>query len=57
MKKTFFTLLLLVCGSYLFAQTADEKSLFERVSKIEKKNDYFNLYMNMHGSFLTIGRV
>ena len=53
MKKTFFTLLLLVCGSYLFAQTTDEKSLFERVSKIEKKNDYFNLYMNMHGSFDT----
>lgn len=28
-----------------------EKSLFERVAKIEKKSDRFNLYMNMHGSF------
>ena len=34
------------------AQGAEgEKSLFERVSKIEKQNDWFNLYMNMHGAF------
>ncbi|MEG1615877.1 MAG: porin [Bacteroidales bacterium] len=29
----------------------NEKTLFETVSKIEKKSDKFNLYLNMHGSF------
>lgn len=29
----------------------NEKSLFETVSKIEKKSDKFNLYLNMHGNF------
>ncbi len=34
------------------AQVPDgEKTLFERVAKIEKKNDLFNLYLNMHGAF------
>lgn len=34
------------------AQVSDgEKTLFERVAKIEKKNDLFNLYLNMHGAF------
>lgn len=28
-----------------------EPSLVERVAKIEKQNDWFNLYMNMNGSF------
>lgn len=30
---------------------SDEASLVERVAKIEKQNDWFNLYMNMNGSF------
>lgn len=35
-----------------YAQVPDgEKTLFERVAKIEKKNDLFNLYLNMHGAF------
>ena len=28
-----------------------EESLFERVTKIEKKNDWLNLYLNMNGAF------
>ena len=51
MKKTFCTLLLLVCGSFAFAQAEGEKSLVERVAKIEKKSDRFNLLLNMHGAF------
>lgn len=58
MRNTLFVLLLLVAG-YASAQVTSrnaqvpegEKSLFERVSKIEKQNDWFNLYMNMHGAF------
>ena len=30
---------------------SEEASLVERVAKIEKQNDWFNLYMNMNGSF------
>lgn len=34
------------------AQTPDgEKTLLERVAKIEKESDKFNLYLNMHGAF------
>ena len=58
MRNTLFALLLLV-ASYASAQVtsrnaqvpANEKSLYERISKIEKQNDWFNLYMNMHGAF------
>lgn len=32
-------------------RTENEKSLFETVTKIEKKTDKFNLYLNMHGDF------
>lgn len=42
----------------LFAQDLDsrnsgmnEKSMFERMTKLEKKVDWFNLYLNMQGSF------
>lgn len=52
MKKVFSFLLVLCVASVAFAQES-EKSLFERVSKIEKKQDKFNLYLNMHGSFDT----
>jgi hypothetical protein len=46
-------LILISCvASVAFAQEG-EKSLFERVSKIEKKQEWFNLYLNMHGSFDT----
>lgn len=31
--------------------TLNEESLFETVSKIEKKTDKFNLFLNMHGDF------
>ena len=58
MRNTAFALLALFAG---FAQAqvisrnamaaSDEKTLFERVTKIEKQNDWFNLYMNMHGGF------
>ena len=58
MRNTMFALLLLVAGVSQAQVTsrnaqvpAGEKSLFERVSNIEKQNDWFNLYMNMHGAF------
>lgn len=58
MRNTLIALLLLVATvasaqvTSRNAQGAEgEKSLFERVSKIEKQNDWFNLYMNMHGAF------
>ena len=58
MRNTMFALLLLVAGvsqaqvtSHNAQVPAGEKSLFERVSNIEKQNDWFNLYMNMHGAF------
>lgn len=58
MRNTLFLLFALVAG-YASAQVVsrnsqvrtDEKTIFERVSKIEKKNSWFNLYMNMHGAF------
>ena len=52
MKKVFSFLLVLCAVSATFAQE-NEKSLFERVAKVEKKQDWFNLYLNMHGSFDT----
>lgn len=58
MRNTVLLLLALVAG---FAQAqvtsqndrgaCGEKTLFERVTKIEKSNDWFNMYMNMHGEF------
>ena len=58
MRNTLLALLLLVAGTSQAQVTsrnaqvpAGEKSLFERVSNIEKQNDWFNLYMNMHGAF------
>ena len=51
MKKIFLLSLFVLAGSVAFAQSTDEKSLFERVSKIEKKSDRFNLLLNMHGAF------
>ncbi len=33
------------------AVPSEEPSLVERIAKIEKQNDWFNLYMNMNGSF------
>lgn len=50
MKKLFSFLSILCVASVAFAQE-NEKSLFERVAKVEKKQDWFNLYLNMHGSF------
>lgn len=58
MKPTYFSLLLLLSPSTSIAQTQDrqpvvpdEKSLFEEVTKIKKKTDKFNLYLNMHADF------
>lgn len=58
MKNTLFALLVFVAG---FAQAQvvsraaltpeGEESLFERVSNIEQRNDWFNFYINMHGAF------
>ena len=28
-----------------------EKTLFERITKIEKKNEWFNAYLNLHSGF------
>ena len=52
MKKIFSLILISCVASVAFAQEG-EKSLFERVSKIEKKQEWFNFYLNMHGSFDT----
>lgn len=52
MKKVISLLLVAFVASLSYAQGAkSEKSLFERVAKVEKKQDWFNLYLNMHGSF------
>ena len=58
MRNTLFALLALVAGmasaqvtSRNAANAYGEKPLAERVAKIEKQNDWFNLYMNMHGGF------
>ena len=50
MKKIFSLMLIACVASVTFAQEG-EKSLFERISKVEKKQDWFNFYLNMHGSF------
>lgn len=55
MKKIYVMLLGALMAAPAFAQQEttnyDEKSLFETVSKIEKKSDKFNLYLNMHAGF------
>ena len=50
MRNTAFALLALVTGvATAQVSTGDnEATLFERVSKIEKKSDKFNLFFNMH---------
>ena len=51
MRNTVFALLALAAGvasAQVPAESAGEKTLFERVAKIEKKSDKFNLYFNMH---------
>ena len=50
MKKLFSFLFILCIASAAFAQDS-EKTLFERMSKVEKKQEKLNLYLNMHGSF------
>jgi hypothetical protein len=50
MKKLFSFLLILSVASVAFAQE-NEKTLYERVAKVEKKQEKFNLYLNMQGSF------
>ena len=56
LKNTLFAMLALVAGVASAQVTTvstggNEKTLFERVSKIEKKTDKFNLYFNMHYAF------
>ena len=56
MKNTAFALLAMVAGLASAqvtenAQTVEEKTLVERIAKIEKKYDWFNLYLNMHYAF------
>ena len=58
MRNTAFALLVMAAGFASAQVTADsasigerEKSLFERIAKIEKKSDRFNLYFNMHYAF------
>ena len=56
MKNTVFALLALATGvasAQVQAENAGggEATLFERVAKIEKKSDRFNLYFNMHYAF------
>ena len=54
MRNTLFALLTLAAGvasAQVTTESAGEKTLFERVAKIEKKNDMFNLYFNMHYAF------
>ena len=53
MRNTIFALFALVAGvasAQVATESAGEKeaTLFERVAKIEKKSDKFNLYFNMH---------
>ncbi|MDE6218624.1 MAG: OprO/OprP family phosphate-selective porin [Muribaculaceae bacterium] len=58
-KSLLLTAAAMVCASTSFAQSSElsrnnevsEQSLFESVTKIEKKTDKFNLYLNMQGDF------
>ncbi len=52
MKKLILLILVTGCAIDIFAQKNNqEKTLFERVSQIEKKTDWFHFYLNMQGSF------
>ena len=56
MRNTLFALFALAAGvasAQVSAENVGEKeaSLFERIAKIEKKSDRFNLYFNMHYAF------
>ncbi len=54
MRNTLFALLTLAAGvasAQVTTESAGEKTLFERVAKIEKKSDKFNLFFNMHYAF------
>lgn len=52
MKKLALLILVMSCMAGAFAQsTPNEKTLFERISQMEKKIDWFNFYLNMQGSF------
>ena len=53
MRNTAFALLALAAGIASAQVTTGEKeaTLFERVAKIEKKSDKFNLFFNMHYAF------
>lgn len=59
MKRCVICLLLVATASFTTAQVKSrnaavptgEITLLERVADIEKKNDWFNLYLNMNGSF------
>ena len=52
MKKLAILIVVMGFGASAFAQSSPkEKTLFERVSNVEKKIDWFNFYLNMQGSF------
>ena len=56
MRNTVFAMFAFVAGVVSAQVTTEraggrEATLFERVAKIEKKNDRFNLYFNMHYAF------
>lgn len=52
MKKIALIILIIGCVQSIYAQSSpDEKTLYERVTNMEKKVDWFHLYMNMQGSF------
>lgn len=52
MKRLTSLLVVALMATLAFAQEINcEKSLFERVAKMEKKQDWFNFYLNMQGSF------
>ena len=56
MKNTLMLALLFVAsvaGAQVNVAQQDENSLVERIAKIEKKNDWFNLYLNMQTGFYT----
>ena len=57
MKNTAFALLAMVAGMASAQVTenaqasGEEKTLVERIAKIEKKHDWFNLYLNINTAF------
>ncbi|MFR4038636.1 MAG: hypothetical protein ACLTZT_13315 [Butyricimonas faecalis] len=56
MKKLALLILVIGCATGAFAQnTTNEKPLFERVTQIEKKIDWFNFYLNI--GFLDVAQL